>query len=90
MMATIAAIGSHPGFPIQTTLAIFDLQVTLMLPTKFRVIWPFCSGKEAKYRFSRWPSLMHFGFPIGKILAIFALQVTPMLPAKFRIKWPFG
>ena len=29
--------GSHLGFPIGTILAIFDLQVTLMLPTKFGV-----------------------------------------------------
>ena len=26
-----------------------------MLPTKFRVNWPFGSGGEAKNRFSRWP-----------------------------------
>ena len=25
-----------------------------MLPTKFRVNWPFGSGEEAKNRFSRW------------------------------------
>ena len=35
-------------------LAIFDLQVTQMLPTKFRVNWTFGSGEEAKNRFSRW------------------------------------
>ena len=35
-------------------LAIFDLQVTQMLPTKFRVNWPFGSGEEAINRFSRW------------------------------------
>ena len=29
--------GGHLGFRIRTTLAIFDLQDTLMLPTKFRV-----------------------------------------------------
>ena len=29
--------GSHLGFPIETILAIFDLQVTPMLPTKFQV-----------------------------------------------------
>ena len=29
--------GGHFGFPIGTILAIFDLQVTPMLPTKFRV-----------------------------------------------------
>ena len=32
--------GGHLGFPIQMILAIFDLQVTQILPTKFRVIWP--------------------------------------------------
>ena len=30
----------HLGFPIGTILAIFDLQVTLMLPTKYQVNWP--------------------------------------------------
>ena len=47
--------GSHLGFPIGTILAIFDLQVTLMLPTKFGVNWLSCLGVEAKNRFSRWP-----------------------------------
>ena len=47
--------GGHVGFRIGTILAIFDVQVTPMLPTKFRVNWPFCSGEEAKKRFSRWP-----------------------------------
>ena len=46
--------GSHPGFPISMILATFDLQVTLMLPTKFGVKWPFGSGEEAKNSFSRW------------------------------------
>ena len=32
--------GGYLGFPIGTILAIFDLQVTLMLPTKYRVNWP--------------------------------------------------
>ena len=30
------------------SLAIFDLQVTPMLPTKFQVNWPFSSEEEAK------------------------------------------
>ena len=34
----------HLGFPIGTILATFDLQVTLILPMKFQVIWPFGSG----------------------------------------------
>ena len=40
--------GSHLGFPIGTITAIFDLQATQMLPTKFQVNWPFGSGGEAK------------------------------------------
>ena len=47
--------GGHLGFPIRTILATFDLQVTPMLPTKFRVNWHLRLGEEAKNRFSRWP-----------------------------------
>ena len=43
----ICGHGSHLGFPIGTILATFDLQVTLMLPSKFGVNWPFGSGEEA-------------------------------------------
>ena len=45
--------GAHPGFTIGMILAIFDLQVTPMLPSKFGVNWPFGSG-EGKNRFARW------------------------------------
>ena len=34
------------GFPIATIWAIFDLQVTPVLPTKFRVNWHFSSEEE--------------------------------------------
>ena len=43
------------GLLIATISAIFYLQVTLMLPTKFRVDWPFSSEEEGKNRFSSWP-----------------------------------
>ena len=79
--------GGHLGFPIGTILAIFDLQVTLMLPSKFGVNWPFGSGEEAKIDFQDGG---HFGFPIGTILAIFDLQVTLMVPSKFEVNWPLG
>ena len=32
--------GGHLGFPIGTILVIFDLQITPMLPTNYRVNWP--------------------------------------------------
>ena len=47
-------MASHLGFPIRTILAIFDLKVTAMLPTKFKINKPFDSEEEAKNRFSRW------------------------------------
>ena len=47
--------GGHLGFLTGTILAIFDLQVTPMLPTKFQVNCAFSSGEEVKNRFSRWP-----------------------------------
>ena len=64
--------------------AIFDLQVTLMIPTKFQVNYLFDSGQEAKIYIFRYHG-GHLGFPIGKIMAIFDLQVTPMLPTKFQV-----
>ena len=46
--------GGHLVFPIETILAIFDLQVISKILTKFQVKMPFSSGEEAKKRFSRW------------------------------------
>ena len=82
--------GGHLGFPIGTILAIFDLQVTPMLPSKFEVNWPFGSGEEAKIDFQDGGHGSHLGFPIGTILAVFNLQVTLMLPTKYRVNWPRG
>ena len=82
--------GSQLGFTIGTILAIFDLQVTPMLPTKFRVNWPFSSGEEAKNRFSRWLPWRPSWISDCTILAIFDLQVTPMSPTRFEVNWPFG
>ena len=53
MAAILDFHGGHLGFPIGMILAIFDLQVTLMLPTKFQVNWDLGLGGEAKNRFSR-------------------------------------
>ena len=40
--------GGHLGFLLGMILAIFDLQVTLMLPTKFKVNKLFGSEEEVK------------------------------------------
>ena len=48
------------GFPIGTVLAIFDLQVTMILSSKFRVRWPFGSEDKVQNRLSGWPPCSHF------------------------------
>ena len=83
----MAAKGGHLGFPIGMILAIFDLQVTLMVPSKFGVNWSLVQEKKRKIDFQDGG---HLGFPIGTILAIFDLQVTPMLPSKYQVNWPRG
>ena len=64
-------------FPVGRILTIADLQVAPILPSKFRVNWPFRS--EVK----NGGSCGHLGLPILTILAIFNLQVTTILPNKF-------
>ena len=80
--------GGHLGFPIGTILAIFDLQVTPILPTMFGVNW--VQEKKRKIDLQDGGHGGHLGFPISTILAIFDLQVTPMLPSKFEVNLLLG
>ena len=85
--------GPHGGylrFPIGTTLAIFDLQVTLMLPTKFQVKWPFGSGEEVKNSFSRQPPWRPSSISDRNYYSYFLSTSHPQFPTKFRVNWPFG
>ena len=67
--------------------AISDLQVTLILPTKFQVNWSFGSGGKAQNRFSRWwPSWIYNQNDYSN----FDLQVAQILPTKFHVNRPFG
>ena len=49
-------------------LVIFDLQVTPMLPTKFRVNWLLGLEEEVKNRFSRWPPMLPTKFGVNWLL----------------------
>ena len=69
--------GGHLGFLIETIVATFDLQVTLMLPTKFQVSWPFSSGEDAKIDFKDCCYGGHFGFLNGTVLAFFFTYKSP-------------
>ena len=75
MMKVMAAI---LDFSTITILDNFDLQVILILPTRFR----------ANFQDDRRGG--HLGFPIETILAIFDLEVTQIFPTKFRVNWHFG
>ena len=73
--------------PIDTILATFDLQVTLMLLASLESTGLSVKEKKLKKDFQDGG---HLTFPIGTILAIIDLQVTLMLPSKFGVNWPFG
>ena len=81
--------GDHLGFLIRTILAIFDVQVTPMLPTMIQVNWPFSSGEE-KNRFSRWQPWQPSWISDQNNFSFFDQQVTPMLPTEFQVNRPFG
>ena len=72
------------------TLAIFDLQVTPILPIKFQLNWPSIQEKKFKIAFQDGNCGSHLVFPIRMILASFDLQVTSMILTKFQVNWPIG
>ena len=82
--------GSQLRFTIGTILAVFDLRVTPILPTKFRVNWPFSSGEEAKNRFSRWLPWRPSWISDWHDFSYFWSTSHPMSPTKFGVNWPFG
>ena len=69
-------------------LAIFDVQVTPIIPIKFQVT-DLSDQKKFKIDFQDDDCGGRIGFPIRINLAIFDLQVTQILPTKFREKWAF-
>ena len=73
---------SDLGFLIRIFFAIFNLQVTAILPAKFPVKWPFVKEKFKTDLQDCGPG-SQLGFPIRKILASFDLQVALILPTKF-------
>ena len=72
---------SHLRVLIETILAFFfNLQVTPILPTKFRVRWTFRPGEVVQNTFLKWPPWPASWISDQKDLAIFDLQVTAILP----------
>ena len=82
--------GRHLGFPIETFVAIFNLQIVSLYPAKFRVIWPFGSVERAQDIFSNSWARRHLGFLIETLLGTIQLQAVPILCTKCRVNWSFG
>ena len=76
------------GFPIATIWAIFYQQVTPMLPTKFRVNWPFSQDEEGKNRFSRWPPSWISDWNSFSYFYIY--MPSRCFSTNFQINWPFS
>ena len=72
----------------QNDLSHFDLQITLILPVKFRVDWLFCS--KVQNRFSSWQLWRPYSISDQNKFSYFYLQVTQILPTMFRVNYPFG
>ena len=68
-------------------LAIFDLQVALLLHIKLRVNWPFDSGKEAQNRYRRWqPSWISDRNDFSCVWS----TSHPDASYKFQVNWHLG
>ena len=70
--------GGNLGFPIETILVIFDLQVTPMLLSSFKSIRLSIQEKKRKNDFQDGGHGGHLCFPIGTVLAILDLHVDLM------------
>ena len=71
-------------------LAIFDLQITLMLLASLESIGLWVQEKKRKIDFQDGGHGGYLGLPICMILATFDLQVTLMLRSKFGVNWSFS
>ena len=74
---------------MRTISAIFDLQVTQIVPNQVSSNWLFGSGEEIPNRFSNGGHGGHLGFQTGMTLVIFFLQVSLIVTAKCLVNWSF-
>ena len=70
-----------------TILAVYDLQVTPILPTTFGVNKPFGLGEEVPNIFSNLRPRWFAWIAEGNDCSYFYLQVAQILPIKFRVNW---
>ena len=70
-------------------LAIFDLQVTPMLATKFGVNWPFGSGEEAKHSFKMVAMEAILDF-LTEQVKLFLIYKSPQCFLPCLVNWLLG
>ena len=69
---------------------IYFLQVTSILPRKFRVSWPFGLRENVQYKFSTWPLWRPYWISDRNNFSCFDLQVIPILPTvSSKLAFPF-
>ena len=81
-MAVVVAI---MAILTKMVLAIVNLHVVLMPPTKFWLNLTYHMGADEVWRFSRWPQGGHLRYLTRNILAILNFYVAPMPPIKFGL-----
>ena len=80
--------GGHLGYRIRTILAILNLYVTVMPPTKFQLNQTYAVWEEMS--FEEFQDGSHLGYLNRMILAILNLCVTVMPPTKFQLNWTYS
>ena len=80
--------GGHLGYRIRTILAILNLYVTVMPPTKFKLNQTYAVWEEMS--FEEFQDGSHLGYLNKMILAILILCVTVMPPTKFQLNWTYS
>ena len=82
--------GGHLRYQYRKLLAILNLQVAPMTPTKFQLSRIYYLGEDAVWRFSKWLPRLPYWLMEQDVLTILNLHVTLMLPTKFHLNLTYG
>ena len=82
--------GGHCGYHNKMVLAILNLHVPPMPPTKFWLNLTYHLDADEVWRFSRWPPWHHLIYRNNMILTILNFYVSPMPTIKFQLNQTYG
>ena len=83
-------LGGHLGYLNNMILAVLNLHVAPIPPTKFWLTPTYNSSADVVWGFSRLPLWCHIGYQNRTILAILNLYVASMPPLKFPLHPTYG